>query len=242
MAKRLWIARSTLKHAADDRVDAWMAVRDFVRRGRARRAAVRAGRAATARRRAADGGRRCSAPLRGPPTLWQWPTTSTLRSKLGALLRFINSAPLTETIAELEYALGAKTSPRSRACSTIRRAAGDVLEAALFARQRLSRISDIIHGVAVSLALPRLLQPGETLRRPSHATANDPSRPFDIDADRRIAEFKLARCDGHDAMRKRQLFKDSCISPPTPRVAAPTSPGTVRCASWTPRARPPPGR
>ncbi len=86
--------------------------------------------------------------------------------------------------------------------------AGDVLEAALFARQRLGRISDVIHAVAVLRALPRMLQPGETLHRPSLAAGNDPSRPFDIETDRRIAEFKLARWDGHDAMRKRQLFKD----------------------------------
>ena len=46
------------------------------------------------------------------------------------------------------------------------------------------------------------------LKRPSLAAGNDPSRPYDVETDRRIAEFKLARWDGHDAMRKRQVFKD----------------------------------
>jgi hypothetical protein len=52
------------------------------------------------------------------------------------------------------------------------------------------------------------LEPDEILRRPSLAAGNDPSRPYDVETDRRVAEFKLARWDGHDAMRKRQVFKD----------------------------------
>lgn len=58
------------------------------------------------------------------------------------------------------------------------------------------------------MALPHLLEPGETLRRPSLGASNDPSRPFDVDTDRRIAEFKFSGWKGSDAMRKRQLFKD----------------------------------
>jgi hypothetical protein len=148
-------------------------------------------------------------PVRGLPA---YPVAMTgdvdLETKLGALLRFIDAAPLTDTIADLEYALEGQDVTAVARVLDDRGVAGDVLEAALFARQRLGRISDIIHAVAVSLALPRMLQPGETLRRPSLAAGNDPSRPFDIETDRRIAEFKLARWDGHDAMRKRQLFKD----------------------------------
>jgi hypothetical protein len=52
------------------------------------------------------------------------------------------------------------------------------------------------------------LEPDEVLRRPSLAAGNDPSRPYDVETDRRVAEFKLARWYGHDAMRKRQVFKD----------------------------------
>jgi len=52
------------------------------------------------------------------------------------------------------------------------------------------------------------MEPGEVLYRPSLAAGNDPSRPFDVETTLRVAEFKLARWDGSDAMRKRQLFKD----------------------------------
>jgi hypothetical protein len=73
---------------------------------------------------------------------------------------------------------------------------------------KFGRINDVIHAVAIALTLPRLLEPGERLKRPSLAAGNDPSRPFDIETDRRAAEFKLSRWTGHDAGRKRQLFKD----------------------------------
>jgi hypothetical protein len=116
--------------------------------------------------------------------------------------------PLTDTIAELGYALEGQDMTAIAGVLDDRGVAGDVLEAALFARQRLGRISDVIHAVAIALALPRLLEPGETVRRPSLAAGNDPSRPFDVETGQRIAEFKLGRWDGHDAMRKRQLFKD----------------------------------
>jgi hypothetical protein len=82
------------------------------------------------------------------------------------------------------------------------------LRSAFFARREFGRINDVIHAAAIAISLPHLLQPGEVLKRPSLAACNDPSRPFDVETDRRIAEFKLSRWDGHDAGRKRQLFKD----------------------------------
>ncbi|MDX6319012.1 MAG: hypothetical protein QOD35_2412 [Nocardioidaceae bacterium] len=56
-----------------------------------------------------------------------------------------------------------------------------------------------------------LLRPSDQLaKRPSPAAGNDPTRPFDLETDRRIAEFKLAvwSASGSDAMRKRGVFKD----------------------------------
>jgi hypothetical protein len=40
------------------------------------------------------------------------------------------------------------------------------------------------------------------------AAGNDSRRPFDLETDQRVAEFKLARWRGADATRKRQVFKD----------------------------------
>ena len=42
-----------------------------------------------------------------------------------------------------------------------------------------------------------MLEPGERLaNRPSLAAGNDPSRTFDLETDRRVAEFKLAIWNG----------------------------------------------
>jgi hypothetical protein len=57
--------------------------------------------------------------------------------------------------------------------------------------------------------LPRLLEAGEVVaKRPSLAAGNDISRPFDLETNQRVAEFKLSQWKGSDAMRKRQVFKD----------------------------------
>lgn len=68
-----------------------------------------------------------------------------------------------------------------------------------------------MHASAISLALPRILEPGERLtNRPSLAAGNDPTRPFDLETDRRVAEFKVGIWSGSgtDAMRKRAVFHD----------------------------------
>ena len=85
---------------------------------------------------------------------------------------------------------------------------GDLLLAAEVVRRDVGRINDVIHATAISLALPHILDADEVLLRPSLEAGNDPSRPYDVETDRRIAEFKLGRWRGADAMRKRQLVKD----------------------------------
>jgi hypothetical protein len=126
---------------------------------------------------------------------------------VSALMSFLE-LPLTQTVASLEQELAGKQREDVAAILNEHRLDGDLLKAALLARDRLGRINDVIHSAAIALALPDLLEPGETLKRPSLAAGNDPTRPFDLETDRRIAEFKLARWRGADAMRKRHVFKD----------------------------------
>lgn len=116
--------------------------------------------------------------------------------------------PLTQTIAKLEHDLDG--CPDANVASVIAESGidGRLLAAAMFVRARLGRVSDIIHAAAIALILPKILEAGETLRRPSLAAGNDPQHQFDLETDKRVAEFKLARWSGADAMRKRQLFKD----------------------------------
>lgn len=125
-----------------------------------------------------------------------------------ALVRFIRDEPLTTKIADIEHDLDGSSQSDIEAIVSARGISSDLLRGALLVRGRLGRINDLIHAAGISLALPELMEPGEVLRRPSLAAGNDPSRPYDVETDRRVAEFKLARWDGHDAMRKRQVLKD----------------------------------
>ena len=128
-----------------------------------------------------------------------------LDGKLSALLAFFDRAPLTQTFASLEHALEQADRAALAPILDAHNVKPAVLEAGFVVRERFGRINDVIHAVAIALCLPILLEHGERLQRPSLAAGNDPSRPFDVETDRRIAEFKLGEWDGRDAMRKRQL-------------------------------------
>ncbi|MEV4052662.1 hypothetical protein AB0J55_15885 [Amycolatopsis sp. NPDC049688] len=84
-----------------------------------------------------------------------------------------------------------------------------LLRGALLVRQHAGRVNDLIHAAMIVRALPKILEPGERIvRRPSLASGNDGSRTFDLETDRRVAEFKAAEWKGRDSMRKRMLVAD----------------------------------
>lgn len=85
----------------------------------------------------------------------------------------------------------------------------DLIRGALLVRQHAGRVNDLIHAAMIVRALPKILEPGERIvRRPSLAAGNDPSRKFDVETNRRVAEFKAGQWKGRDAMRKRGLVAD----------------------------------
>lgn len=129
-------------------------------------------------------------------------------SALKLLGAFLDRAPLTDSIATLEGALEDATQADVEGLLKDAEVSPQLLRAAMIVRERIGRVSDVIHATAIVLSLSELLQPGEVLVRPSLGAGNDPSRPFDLETDRRVAEFKLAQWKGKDAMRKRQTFKD----------------------------------
>lgn len=128
---------------------------------------------------------------------------------LQVLGRFLDRAPLTATISQIEGALEGSDQDEALRVMSEFDVELQLVRDAITVRDRLGRINDVIHATAIMVTLPAILEPGETLvKRPSLAAGNDPSRPFDLETDRRIAEFKLAQWKGKDATRKRQTFKD----------------------------------
>ncbi|MEV0359011.1 DUF2283 domain-containing protein [Nocardia sp. NPDC050697] len=125
------------------------------------------------------------------------------------LLKFLTDRDLTLHLADAEAALEHADSTMSAAVTTEYGFSDDLLDAALAVRAHVGRLSDVIHATVIARVLPAILEPGEVVaRRPSLGAGNDPARPFDLETNRRIAEFKVAQWKGADTMRKRGVVAD----------------------------------
>jgi len=131
-----------------------------------------------------------------------------LPAQLAAVTAFLDQAPLRNAVAELEIALTGCGPTQAADVAAAHGVTPQLLRSAIAARDAFGKVSDLIHAAAIAIALPYILQPGETLVRPSLAAGNTPDRLFDVETNTRIAEFKLARWDGGDGGRQQPTVKD----------------------------------
>ncbi|MFI7517477.1 hypothetical protein ACIBVK_28670 [Micromonospora echinofusca] len=125
------------------------------------------------------------------------------------LLTFMSAGDLTSRIATLEADLHGVDRDTAAEVAAASELGFDVLHAALLVRKHAGRLSDVIHAAVIMQVLPLILEDGErVLRRPSLAAGNDPGRLFDLETNRRVAEFKMSVWKGRDTMRKRGVFAD----------------------------------
>ncbi|MFC9473383.1 hypothetical protein ACFTS5_14485 [Nocardia sp. NPDC056952] len=125
------------------------------------------------------------------------------------LSRFLTDHNLTAHLAAAEADFQGAGSTTSHEVTTRYGFSDDLLDAALAVRAHVGRLNDVIHATVIARVLPALLEDGEVVvQRPSLGAGNDPSRPFDLETDRRIAEFKVAQWKGADTMRKRGVVAD----------------------------------
>jgi hypothetical protein len=125
------------------------------------------------------------------------------------LAAFLRGGRLTGLVADLEQQLSDADASQAASAGAAAGMAPDLLAAAMLVRRDIGRINDLIHAAAITLTLPDILEPGERLvNRPSLAAGNSPAQHYDVETDRRVAEFKLAGWSGTDAMRKRGIFHD----------------------------------
>ena len=129
-------------------------------------------------------------------------------TEISPVIAFLERAPLRTSVADLEIALTGCAVEDLPGVIARNGVSAQLLRSAIVARETFGKISDLIHAAAIALALPHLLEPGEVLVRPSLAAGNTPDRLFDVETDRRVAEFKLARWDGHDGGRQKTAVKD----------------------------------
>jgi hypothetical protein len=126
-----------------------------------------------------------------------------------ALVAFLRSGSLTDGVRALEHRL---VDTDRQTVAAVTNQAGlndDLLRAALIVRRDVGRVNDVIHAAVIALALPIILNEGETvINRPSLGPGNDKSRPYDLETNLRVAEFKVAVWSGGDSMRQRTLTAD----------------------------------
>jgi hypothetical protein len=125
------------------------------------------------------------------------------------LSRFLTDRNLTELLARVEGELVDATAVEAAELTAGDGLTTELLESALLVRSIVGRLNDVVHAATIATVLPQILEPGERItNRPSLGAGNSASRPFDLETDRRVAEFKVSQWKGADTMRKRGVFAD----------------------------------
>lgn len=130
-----------------------------------------------------------------------------LAEAIAALDRF-SGQDLTRTLSRIELAIEGATTDSCAALLLEHHAQHDALAAAGLVKRLAGQINVIIHALGILLCLPEVLQPGEIIECVSLGAGNT-GKPFDLETDRRIAEFKfIAWQGGPEAIRQNSVFKD----------------------------------
>ncbi len=124
------------------------------------------------------------------------------------LFQAFGGTDLTRTLAGIESALVSRSVD---SCNVTLAAAGvrvDVLGAAGLLKRLTGQVNVVIHALGILLCLPRILEPGEVIEYVSLGAGNT-GKAFDLETNRRIAEFKFIQWrGGSEAVRQNGIFKD----------------------------------
>jgi hypothetical protein len=142
----------------------------------------------------------------------------TIAQALESIEAFIES-DLTARIADLEWIVRGCDAQQCTAKSGEVGVTPDLLKAAYTVKRAAAQINVLIHAVGGLLLIPQILEPGEKIEYVSLGAGNT-GRAFDLETDRRVAEFKFIHWTGSsDTIRQNSLFKDFYLlaEHPTPK-------------------------
>ena len=134
------------------------------------------------------------------------------------ILQQFCSQDLTNTLAEIETSAKGLTSKSCPAALAACGAREEVLVAAGLVKKLAGQINVIMHASGILTCLPKILEPDEVVQYLSLGAGNT-GRAFDLETNKRIAEFKFIYWRGADAIRQNSLFKDfyRLAEHPTPK-------------------------
>jgi hypothetical protein len=115
---------------------------------------------------------------------------------------------LTGTLSRIERSVRGLTAVGTRRFLLEATATIEVLMAAAEMKRLAGQINVIIHSLGILLCLPHILEVGEQVEKVSLGAGNT-GREFDLETNRRVAEFKFIHWrGGPEAIRQNAIFKD----------------------------------
>ena len=126
---------------------------------------------------------------------------------IGPLNRF-GGSDLTETLAQIEQKVRGVNVDDCAAVLARAHASHEALATASELKRVAAQINVTIHALGILLCLPKLLERPESVEYVSLGAGNT-GRKFDLETDRRVAEFKFIRWrGGPESIRQNAAFKD----------------------------------
>lgn len=93
-----------------------------------------------------------------------------------------------------------------------------LFDSAFTLKKAAGQINVLIHAIGILLILPHILEEGELIEALSLGAGNA-GRPFDLETNRRVAEFKFINWKGGaESIRQNSLFKDYYLMAEHPTV------------------------
>jgi hypothetical protein len=83
-----------------------------------------------------------------------------------------------------------------------------LVDSALKLKRTAAQIDVVIHAVGILVMLPTILEEGERIESLSLGAGSSEAKRFDLETDRRVAEFTFIEWQGNDNTRLQKVFKD----------------------------------
>lgn len=139
--------------------------------------------------------------------------------EIGLILSGFTGPKLTATLAKVEGSINGLTAETCQAFLDEAKAGKQALAAAAELKRLAGQINVVIHALGILMCLPHVLEDGETVEYVSLGAGNT-GRAFDLETNRRVAEFKFIRWQGGaETIRQNGIFQDifELVRHPTPK-------------------------